>query len=33
VTADDSYHWVCRVCFDDFRERFGWIVVGDPPSA
>jgi hypothetical protein len=20
----DSNHWVCRTCFEDFRERFGW---------
>jgi hypothetical protein len=32
VTADDSYHWVCPRCFDDFHERFGWIVVGDIPN-
>ena len=27
VTADDSYTWICRPCFEDFRERFGWTVV------
>ena len=25
VTADDDYTWVCPKCFNDFRERFGWI--------
>ena len=25
VTEDD-YHWVCKSCFDDFRERFNWTV-------
>jgi hypothetical protein len=25
VTADGR-HWICRGCFDDFRERFGWKV-------
>ena len=25
VTSDGS-HWVCRPCFDDFRDRFGWTV-------
>lgn len=24
VTEDDEYHWVCRDCFEDFRERFNW---------
>jgi len=23
----DNYHWVCKQCFDDFRERFAWKVV------
>lgn len=22
--TEDSYHWVCDVCFADFRQRFGW---------
>lgn len=26
VTADDDYSWVCPECFNDFRERFGWVV-------
>ena len=25
TTVEDSYHWVCPACFEDFRERFGWI--------
>jgi hypothetical protein len=29
VTEDD-YSWVCRGCFEDFRERFHWQVVGGP---
>jgi hypothetical protein len=33
VTSDDAYHWVCPACFDDFRERFEWFVVGDSPGA
>ena len=32
VTADDSYRWVCRECFSDFRSRFAWSVVGDQPT-
>jgi hypothetical protein len=24
-----STFWICRTCFDDFRERFGWSVVSD----
>ena len=27
VTSDDSYKWVCPNCFDDFRERFKWVVI------
>ena len=27
VTADDSYHWVCPPCFEDFRARFAWVVL------
>jgi hypothetical protein len=26
--TDDKNHWICPVCFDDFRQRFGWIVEG-----
>lgn len=22
----DGKHWVCEPCFNDFRERFGWVV-------
>jgi hypothetical protein len=22
-----DYHWICKPCFDDFAERFGWRVV------
>jgi hypothetical protein len=22
--GEDDYHWVCDVCFADFRERFDW---------
>jgi hypothetical protein len=25
VTAD-NYRWICRECFDDFKEQFGWKV-------
>jgi hypothetical protein len=27
-TTNDRYRWVCPPCFDDFRERFRWTVVG-----
>lgn len=23
-TTEDNYNWICKECFDDFRERFGW---------
>ena len=22
--TEDSYHWVCDGCFEDFREEMGW---------
>jgi hypothetical protein len=28
----DGQHWICRGCFSDFHERFGFIVVCDPPA-
>ncbi|MGN6125258.1 MAG: hypothetical protein ACTHON_01725 [Humibacter sp.] len=30
VTADDGYTWVCPQCFNEFRERFHWVVVDAP---
>lgn len=24
--TEDNYHWVCRECFGDFRNLFGWKV-------
>ncbi|MDX6514525.1 MAG: hypothetical protein QOH73_191 [Gaiellaceae bacterium] len=24
--GENDYHWVCETCFEDFRERFGWVV-------
>lgn len=26
VTSDDTYHWICPECFEDFRQRFAWKV-------
>jgi len=23
-TTEDNYRWVCRQCFDDFKDRFQW---------
>ena len=28
-TTADTSHWVCVRCFADFRERFGWRVLGE----
>jgi hypothetical protein len=25
-------HWICRPCFEDFREEFGWTVVASDPN-
>ena len=24
--TEDGMDWICEVCFDDFKERFGWRV-------
>jgi hypothetical protein len=31
-TTEDGYHWICRTCFEDFKERFGWVVVEPGPE-
>ncbi len=23
----DKYHWICKDCFDDFKEKFSWEVI------
>ncbi len=23
----DEYHWICEPCFEDFKERFNWVVI------
>lgn len=23
-TTEDNYHWVCKQCFEDFKEMFQW---------
>ena len=28
--TDDNYHWICPKCFDDFRERFAWVIEAEP---
>ncbi len=28
-----EYHWVCVPCFEDFKERFGWLIVPQDPNA
>jgi hypothetical protein len=28
-TTSDDYYWICPTCFIDFREQFGWHVVGE----
>lgn len=25
--TEDENRWVCKVCFDDFREMFDWVTV------
>ncbi len=29
--TDDGLHWICGTCFDDFKDRFAWVVVTPPP--
>jgi hypothetical protein len=24
--TENNYHWICEKCFNDFAERFKWIV-------
>jgi len=27
---EDGYYWVCKGCFDDFKDQFGWKVDQNP---
>jgi len=27
-TTEDQYHWICRRCFEDFRQKFKWKLKG-----
>ena len=27
--TEDEEDWICEICFNDFRERFGWRVKAD----
>ena len=33
--TEDAYRWVCEQCFEDFKERFEWVVgtEGSPHEA
>ncbi len=26
-STEDQYYWVCKNCFEDFKERFQWEVI------
>jgi hypothetical protein len=28
-TTDDRFRWICKTCFDDFKDRFEWGVVDE----
>jgi hypothetical protein len=28
----DHYFWICKPCFDDFKDRFGWQVRPPEPT-
>jgi hypothetical protein len=25
--TEDDYRWICEICFQDFKEMFGWTVI------
>ncbi|NMC57562.1 MAG: hypothetical protein GYA50_10105 [Eubacteriaceae bacterium] len=25
----DNYHWICEVCFNDFKDLFNWSVINN----
>jgi len=27
-TTSDMYHWVCTVCYEDFKNMFKWEITG-----
>ena len=27
--TEDNYRWICETCFDDFKDRFEWMVVDE----
>lgn len=31
-TTPDGLYWICRDCFEDFQNGFGWVVTGEPPT-
>lgn len=31
-STEDSYHWICSPCFEDFRSEFEWTIVQDWPQ-
>ncbi len=26
-STEDNYHWICSICFNDFKDMFEWNVV------
>ena len=28
-STEEQYHWICKGCFEDFKEQFQWDVVVD----
>lgn len=30
-TTSDDYYWICKKCYFDFKEDFGWITVNVEP--
>ena len=26
-STEDNYTWICKNCFNDFNEKFNWIVI------
>ena len=25
-TTEDNYRWICQRCYEDFKDRFAWVV-------
>lgn len=28
-TTEDNYHWICKQCYEKFKEKFQWKIAND----